>query len=306
MGSVELRQLEYFVAVAEHLHFGRAAEALSIGQPAVSQQVARLERTLGTSLLDRTPRTVRLTGPGLRFLPRARAVLAAVELAREAVADPGAPGRPLRLGTCSGLGRRLDDVLAALDQAVELTSIPTRARLERVAAGQLDAAFVRGPVAALSRGPDAAFVGVAGVELIEVWRDRLVAVLPAGHPLAHRPAAPIGELAALPLRMVARRANPALVDLVLGCCADAGHTPRRLEYDDGPVDTLLAAIAAGPPSWTVLYESHARMLNSPRVAFVPVEPDLRLPTFLAVRENGSSRAIAPILDACAITIADRC
>jgi DNA-binding transcriptional LysR family regulator len=80
--TLELRQLEYFVAVAEHLHFGRAAEALSIGQPAVSQQVARLERMLGTELLDRTPRTVRLTEPGARFLPEARAVLAAVDRAR--------------------------------------------------------------------------------------------------------------------------------------------------------------------------------------------------------------------------------
>jgi DNA-binding transcriptional LysR family regulator len=293
MASVELRQLEYFVAVAEHLHFGRAAEALSIGQPAVSQQVARLERTLGTALLDRTPRTVRLTDPGIRFLPRARAVLAAVERAREAVVDPDLWGRPLRLGTCSGLGRRLDDFLQALDQrwasrSVELTSTTTRARLQRVAAGQLDAAFVRGVIAA------------DGVELTEVWRDRIVAVLPAGHRLAARETAPIGELAELPLRLVTRRTNPALVDLVLGCCTAAGHIPQRLEYDDGPVETLLAAVASGPPSWTVLYESHARMLNSPRTAFVPIDPMLELPTFLAVAQDSSSRAMAPILDACAV------
>ena len=222
MTGVELRQLVYFVAVAEHLHFGKAAEALSIGQPAVSQQVARLERTLGTALLDRKPRNIRLTDPGTRFLPRARAVLNAVEQATQVVLDtPGGTSRPLRLGTCSGLGVRLDDFLIAYgrrqpDVPVELTSAPTQARLERVAAGQLDAAFVRGEVVA------------DGVELVEVWRDRLVAVVPAEHPLARRVSAPIAELAELPLRIAPQRANPALAELVLGACAAAGRTPRCL------------------------------------------------------------------------------
>jgi DNA-binding transcriptional LysR family regulator len=293
MTGVELRQLVYFVAVAEHLHFGKAAEALSIGQPAVSQQVARLERTLGTALLDRTPRNVKLTDPGNRFLPRARAVLAAVDQATQSVLDTpgGATSRPLRIGTCSGLGVRLDDFLSAYgrlrpDVPVELTSVPTRARLERVAAGQLDVAFVRGEVAA------------EGVELVEVWRDRLMAVVPSGHPLARRVSAPIAELAELPLRIVTQRANPALVDLVLGACAAAGKTPRCLEHDDAPVDTLLASIAAGAPSWTVLYESHARILSNPRVTFVPTDPPMHVPTSLAVSSAASSRAVAAIYEAC--------
>src|SRR2546423_4977510 len=99
---MELRQLEYFVAVAEELHFGRAAERLHIGQPAVSQQLRRLERELGAELFDRSPRHVRLTPAGQALLPQARDVLAAVARARSAVAAAaGAQGAPLRPRTPS-------------------------------------------------------------------------------------------------------------------------------------------------------------------------------------------------------------
>jgi DNA-binding transcriptional LysR family regulator len=290
MASLELRQLQYFVAVAEHLHFGRAAEALSIGQPAVSQQIARLERILGTELLDRTPRSVRLTEHGSRFLPEARKVLVAVDQARASVTRSENDAGVLRIGTCSGLAGRLDAFLAAVDErrpgtAVELTSVPQRPRLERVAAGQLDAAFVRGVPAA------------AGVDVVEVWRDRLVAALPAGHDLAQRDAVSLTDLGDLPLRLVNRRINPVLVDLVLGRCAEAGVLPHRLAFDGGPVDNLLAAVSTGVPSWTVLYEAHARMIQSPRVAFVHFDPALSMPTCLAFSARATSQDAAPLLDA---------
>ena len=289
---MELRQLEYFVVVAEHLHFGRAAEALSIGQPAVSQQLARLERELGVVLLDRTSRRVRLSPAGARFLPEARAVLAAVDRARDRATEGGThqPLTTLRIGSSAGLGDRLGRLLAELEAmdppvAAELTTAPTRARLERVAAGQLDAAFVRGVPAA------------SGVELIEVWQDPLVAVLPARHELATRAVVPLRELAALPLRIVGRRANPPLVDLVMGACAESGFSPQLADHPES-VEAVLATVATGPPSWSVLYEAHARMLSPDRVVFRATEPPLALTTALAVPAEATTASLAPLLRAC--------
>src|SRR5262245_54230219 len=140
---MELRQLQYFVTLAEELHFGRAAERLHIVQPAVSQQLRRLEAELGVQLVERSTRHVALTAAGERLLPEARAVLAAVERARASVGGPAT----LRLGTTTGLGERLPRLLAALaPREVELVRVPAATRLRRVADGTLDAALLRGVV----------------------------------------------------------------------------------------------------------------------------------------------------------------
>lgn len=287
---MELRQLSYFVTVADELHFGRAADRLHIVQSAVSQQVRRLERELGQELFDRSPRHVRLTAAGERLLPEARAVLAAVERARAAVV----PRTTLRLGTSSGLGDHLDRVLTALaeiapDLAVELVSAPTRTRLEGVADGRLDAAFVR------TAEP------VSGVRLIPLWEDPLVAAVPAGHPLADRPDVALEDLAGLRLRMVARRSNPPLVDLVMSACDAAGFEPLSGPVGGSLQDSLATIGASAAPQWTVVYAAHARQLRSPRVAFLPFRPvPLMLPTALAVRRAEPPAAgIGPLLEACA-------
>ncbi|MEU0004354.1 LysR family transcriptional regulator [Streptomyces sp. NPDC006314] len=283
---MELRQLSYFVAVAEELHFGRAADRLHIVQSAVSQQIQRLERELGAELFDRSPRRVRLTGAGERLLPEARAVLAAAEKARAAVAVPAG----LRLGTSTGLGAHLDRVLAAFaerapDVPVELFSLPAGERLARVAAGGLDAAFVR------SAEPP------PGVRVLPLWPDPLVAALPAGHPLATRDGIDLADLAGLPLALTSRRTNPALVDLVVGACHAAGFEPVRGPVGGALHDTL-AAIGARP-LWTVVYASHARVLHTPRVAYVPFRaPGLALVTGLAVPAADLTPHLETLLLAC--------
>jgi DNA-binding transcriptional LysR family regulator len=288
---VELRQLSYFVTVARERHFGRAAERLHIGQPAVSQQIRRLERELGVELLDRSPRHVRLTRAGELFLPEAEAVLAAAERARASViTEPPA----LRLGTSAGLGEHLErvlDRLAALvpGLAVELAYAPTAVRLEKVAKGELDAAFVR-----LGSDPVQ-----ARVRLVPVWRDPLLAALPARHELARSAEVSLPDLAGLPLRLTRRRRNPPLVDLVLSACAAAGFEPIPGAGADSLQDTL-AAIGTGRPSWTVVFASHAAQLHSSRVAFVPfAAPGLSLVTALAVPPGKPGAHLDALLTACA-------
>ncbi|MFF3916098.1 LysR family transcriptional regulator [Streptomyces sp. NPDC001852] len=283
---MELRQLSYFVAVAEELHFGRAAERLHIVQSAVSQQIQRLERELGAELFDRSPRRVRLTGAGERLLPEARAVLAAADKARASVAASAG----LRLGTSTGLGAHLDRVLAAFAERapevpVELVSLPAGERLARVAAGLLDAAFVR------SAEPP------AGVRVVPLWPDPLVAALPATHPLARQGEIDLADLAGLPLALAPRSANPALVDLVLGACHAAGFEPVPGRAG-GTLHDTLATIGARP-LWTVVYASHARVLATPRVAYVPFRaPGLALATGLAVPAADPSAHLEKLLLAC--------
>jgi DNA-binding transcriptional LysR family regulator len=285
--GVEVRQIEYFVAVAEVLNFGRAAERLGLGQPGVSQQVARLEREFGVLLFDRSARAIRLTEAGQRFLPEARAVLTAIERARAAAVGGGE--EQLRLGSSTGLGQRLTTVLAELQQAsieVELVSAPTRTRLERVRAGQLDASFVRGVESA------------PGLELIPVWQDSLLVALPAAHPIAAQQQVELRQLKDLALRITSRRNNPPLVDLVMGACAEAGFEPLLGQRSQNLQDTL-ASIGAGSPSWTVLYAAQAQQLRQAQVVFRPLDPPLTMETSLAVPEGTTvSGGLAVLLGAC--------
>ncbi|HWD81853.1 MAG TPA: LysR family transcriptional regulator [Kribbella sp.] len=282
---MELRQIQYFVTVAELLNFGRAAEQLGIGQPGVSQQVARLERELGVQLFDRSARAIRLTEPGQRFLPAARAVLTAVEAARTAAT--GDQARSLRLGTSTGLGERLETVVAELSSQglhTELVSTSTRARLDRVRAGQLDAAFVRGVDEA------------AGLEFLPVWEDALLVALPRS--AAKDDEIALKDLQHLPLRITQRRTNPPLVDLVMSACAAEGFEPVLGPRSSNLQDTH-AAIGAGTPSWTVIYESHARLLREGRVVFRRPLPRLALTTSLAVPAGTTITGdLAALLTAC--------
>ncbi|UQS25240.1 LysR family transcriptional regulator [Amycolatopsis thermalba] len=287
---MELRQLRYFVTVAEELHFGRAAERLHIVQAAVSQQIRKLERELGVELFDRSPRTVRLTTAGQVFLPEARAVLAAESRARAVAADVAARSTVLRLGTSNGLGEHLDRVLDELTAliprlSVELVSASTQTRLDQVRGHALDATFVRG----VTHSPE--------LRLIPLWLDRLVVALPARHPLAEADEVELTDLADLPLRLADRSRNAPLHDLMVSSCRSAGFDPV-FGPPSGNLQDTLAIIGSGTGTWTVVYESQARRLVAPRVAFRPTVPPITMTTLLAVSETNPPWCLDELLRAC--------
>jgi DNA-binding transcriptional LysR family regulator len=276
--GVELRQLRYFVAVAEELHFGRAAQRLHIVQPAVSQQIRRLERELGVTLLDRTPRRVTLTPSGQRLLAEARTVLAAADRTAAVAAELalGEKGS-LRVGTSPGLTARLQRGLHAIrlavpDLPVELDNRPGSEQLAAVARGDLDLALVRG----IASWP--------GLQVVELAREPLVAAVPAAHPLAGRAAVSLPDLATLPVRLPARECDPLFHDWMLAACREAGVTPQLGRPALSPPDTLVE-LGAGAPAWAPLYVDPTTVTGIGQVALLPLDPVLELPIALAVPEN---------------------
>ncbi|MFB7617098.1 LysR family transcriptional regulator [Kitasatospora sp. NPDC056181] len=295
--EVELRQLQYFVAVAEHGGFGRAAEGLNIVQSAVSQQIRRLERELGVTLFDRSTRHTRLSAAGERLLPEARAALAAVrQIGLVAEEVRGGRDGVLRLGTVQAPGDRLYRALARLaDSAPRLRVRLRRAspaeRLAGVERGELDAALVR--AATLPDHP--------GIRLFPVWHDPLYVAVPAGHPLAAQPELRLEQLGDLPMRLAAREHNPPFHDLVTAACRTAGIDPPHRAPFTGLQETLAELGGDAEPSWTVFYE----ITGLPRLPHVAVRPlvgptvttSLAVPTGTAVPTGAPTAAVRLLLRA---------
>lgn len=180
MSDVELRDVRYFVAVAEELHFGRAAEILHIAQPALSKAIQRLERRLGVELFARTSRNVALTTAGEAFLQHGRYALSAMSLAVQA-ARHASEATPLRLalkpGGDAGLLSALLEAYAHHPgaQQVDIMFHSGAERSALIRDGRADAALLYTP-----------FESTEGLVTKTLWVEDRVAVLPAGHRLANR------------------------------------------------------------------------------------------------------------------------
>lgn len=217
---MEFRHLRYFLALAEELHFGRAAHRLSISQPPLSLNIQQLEASVGALLFTRNSRGVQLTAAGKAFVPRARALLEqATEAARHARAvGQGLEGR-LHVGFVGAmLYRGLPPMLRDFQQAhpllrVVLRELNSEDQLLGLSHDQLDLGFVH-----TARRP-------TGTEHLLFASEAFVCCLPAGHPLARRRRIEVAALRDEAFVLFARAASPDYHERILNICADAEFQP---------------------------------------------------------------------------------
>jgi len=241
---MELRHLRYFVAVAEELHFHRAATRLHISQPPLSQQIRALERELGVTLLSRNRRRVALTAAGAGFLEDARAILASVERAadRARAVARGSQGT-LSIGFVGSamfsptLPTMLREFRAGHpDVELVLRELPTSAQLSSLAAGEIDIGVIRGPVE---------LEELAGrLELMTIQRERLVAAVPAEHPLAGRRRLRGEDLRGESFVILARREAPGLYAGLAEAMGEAGGLPEDV-LEVAEMQTIISLVAGG-------------------------------------------------------------
>ncbi|MBS46031.1 MAG: LysR family transcriptional regulator [Nocardioides sp.] len=276
---MELRHLRYFVAVAEECHFGRAAERLHIAQPPLSQQVKQLEAELGVQLLTRTTRRVELTPAGERFLERARDVLTRVEdAAAEArlVAD-GLDGRVAIGLTGSATYELLPTLSRALRAGLPDVEADLRGELltpeqeAMLLAGEIDLGVLRPPVV------DETLV------VRTVRRERLVAVLPEGHPLAAAERVSVADLAGETLVGYPAHGRSVVHLLVVEACRAAGFVPRTVEV--GETSTLVSFVAAG--LGVALVPESVQHLRITGATYRPLVEDVRVDLALVHRPDPS-------------------
>jgi DNA-binding transcriptional LysR family regulator len=293
---MELRHLRYFVAVAEELHFRRAAERLHVAQPAVSEQVRKLEEELGVRLFERTQRRVSLTVAGSAMLEEARRVLQQAEIAQMAArtAQDHATTR-LRIGYLpdslpSIMLRALQHLASDAPRVQTQLETGTALRLiSEVRGERLDAAVVALP------GP------VNGLQVTSLGEQRVVAALPITHGNAVDESISLDRLAPERLVVMPRETNPAFHNSVISICRDAGLAPTLMEAPEARVESALLAVAAGA-GIALLPESVAERFATPGIRFLPLEgAPAAFETAVVTRPNTDSLATLAFLRALART-----
>lgn len=238
--EIGLRQLACFVAVAEDLHFGRAAQRLNIAQPPLSQQIARLEKNLGCRLFHRTSRHAELTEAGQVLLQFAKPVLAHVDRALDETrrAARGETGS-LSVGFPASLSLSFLPRLVSIHRkrypevSLRLNELVTTSQLQALAKGTIDIGFLR------EMQPESrTFV----TEL--VLEERLVALLPRSHPLATHSRLPLSAMAKEGFVLFPRAAGPEFYDKIVSACQSAGFQPRVIQ-EAVEWHSIVALVGAG-------------------------------------------------------------
>jgi len=287
---MELRQLRCFVAVADELHFGRAARRMNMTQPPLSRQVQLLEHSLGAELLARSSRSVRLTAAGQAFLVDARRLLRLAESAAEhARRIAGGQAGRLRIGfTAASAYRFLPELITALrarlpEVDLVLQEMVSGAQLEALASGQIDAGLLRPPVAQ------------AELAALRVDAEPLLAALPARHRLARQTSVRLEDLEGLDFVMYAPHESRYFHDLLVMLFTAANVRPRFVQQL-GQIHSMLAMVRAG--LGVALVPAAAVALRYHDVRLRPLVLDRPAPVelFLVWRRDAANRLLDELVE----------
>ncbi|MBZ0334409.1 LysR family transcriptional regulator [Marinobacter sp. AL4B] len=270
---MELKTLKTFVAVAELRNFSAAARQLHTVQPAVSRQIADLEEELGTPLMWRSTREVKITAAGEVLLEDARRMLALEVEARERVtrAASGQSGQ-LRIGYMSSATARFMPTLLKQfsrrypDVHIELFEMTAQQQLEAFARREIDLGFSR-PLPK----PDP-----LGLTSLLIYQDRLMAILPQEHAFAKRKRLALNELAKEDFVLFERGQASGLFDRIINACGEAGFSPRLIRQP-AQMQTLLSQVASG--IGVAIAPACIRFLQSDGCVFItpsPTQPPIAL------------------------------
>jgi DNA-binding transcriptional LysR family regulator len=287
---IQHRHLRFFIAVAEELHFTRAATRLRVAQPHLSLEIRRLEEEVGVPLLVRDRRRVSLTAAGQAFLVHARLVLADTASAVRAAqrAHRGEIGS-LRVGFVSsaGFGAVLPDAVRRFrterpDVEIALNEHNSDEQVELLASGRLDVGLLHPPLRS-----------ELGLQIENVLVEPLFAALPQNHHLARRRRMELSALAGEPWVLFPRAIASRLYEEIMIACADAGFSPRVVQ-EGIKLSTIMSLIAAGL-GVSLVPQSLTRLCPG-QVACVPLaQKGPTLPLALIWRRGDANPPLAPFL-----------
>ncbi len=276
---IDLRLLRQFVAVAEELHFRRAADRLAMSQPPLTAAIRRLEEEVGATLIERGRKTVRLTPAGAVLLDEARRLLAAASDALAATRDAAAGKRGrVRLGYVgSAMSGRLPEVVRGFRREhpnvrVELREMTTAGQVAALRSGELDLAVVIPPL-----GDE------GGLLTAPFDADRLAIALPSGHRLVEAPNVVVADLAGEPFVSWPRGEGRGFHDQVTRLCAAAGFAPDIAQEAHGMHAVLsLVAVEAG----VAIVPASMASIRPAEIVYRPIDGDAARFDLLLCRRAG--------------------
>lgn len=237
--GVDVRRLRYFLAVAEELHFGRAADRLAIAQPALSRQIASLEQAIGALLFDRTRSNIHLTAAGEALLPRARDILVRV-------ADAARVAKRASEGTIGAIqvgfvGSATFSILPGILNAYRTDHREVELVLHAMNTAELRAALV-------DRSIDVAFArpGIQDPEIVSetIFKEPLIVALPESDPLAAHNHIALADLSLRPFVLYPRYPRPNFADTIIQLCRLEGFSPD-IAQETMEIQTALSLVSVG-------------------------------------------------------------